>query len=173
MLSSLLALLGLVALREEPDGPKTLWASFASAAFLSIGVFGFAQLDLRSLKVSPRLAEVARNVPCANPQVATLGYREPSLVFLTGTDLDMLETGAEAAGLPAARAAAGSFSSKSASRASSGRRTSAWSSSPCSRPAFRDSISTAGGGSISAAYADGLLRPGLPCEEVAAMALDG
>ena len=70
---------------------------FASAAFLSIGVFGFAQLDLRSLKLSPRLAEVARNVPCENPQVATLGYREPSLVFLTGTNLDMLETGAEAA----------------------------------------------------------------------------
>ena len=75
----------------------TLWASFVSAAFLAIGVFGFAQLDLRSLKLSDRLAEVARNVPCENPQVATLGYREPSLVFLTGTNLDMLETGAEAA----------------------------------------------------------------------------
>jgi len=75
----------------------TLWVSFASAAFLSIGVFGFAQLDLRSLKVSDRLAEVARNVPCESPQVATLGYREPSLVFLTGTNLDMVETGAEAA----------------------------------------------------------------------------
>src|SRR6185436_9845968 len=75
----------------------TLWVSFAWAAFLSIGVFGFAQLDLRSLKVSDRLAEVARNVPCESPQVATLGYREPSLVFLTGTNLDMVETGPEAA----------------------------------------------------------------------------
>ncbi len=74
----------------------TLWASFVSSAFLAIGVFGFAQLDLRSLKISDRLAEVARNVPCENPQVATLGYREPSLVFLTGTNLDMLDTGAEA-----------------------------------------------------------------------------
>ncbi len=74
----------------------TLWASFASSAFLAVGVFGFAQLDLRSLKISDRLAEVARNLPCENPQVATLGYREPSLVFLTGTNLDMLDTGAEA-----------------------------------------------------------------------------
>jgi len=74
----------------------TLWASFVSAAFLSFGVFGFAQLDLRSLKLSDRLAEVARNVPCENPLVATLGYREPSLVFLTGTNLDMVETGAQA-----------------------------------------------------------------------------
>jgi hypothetical protein len=72
-----------------------LWVSLASAAFLSIGVFGFAQLDLRSLKVSPRLAEAARNVP-GKKSIATLGYREPSLVFLTGTGLEMLETGAEA-----------------------------------------------------------------------------
>ncbi len=74
----------------------TLWASFVSAVFLAIGVFGFAQLDLRSLKISDRLAEAARNVPCGNPQVATLGYREPSLVFLTGTDLDMVDSGAQA-----------------------------------------------------------------------------
>ena len=74
----------------------SLWASFAASAFLAIGVFGFAQLDLRSLKLSDRLAEVARNVPCENPMVATLGYREPSLVFLTGTSLDMVDSGAEA-----------------------------------------------------------------------------
>ncbi|MBB4041709.1 4-amino-4-deoxy-L-arabinose transferase-like glycosyltransferase [Microvirga flocculans] len=75
----------------------TLWASFVASAFLAIGVFGFAQLDLRSLKISDRLAEAARNVSCENPQVATLGYREPSLVFLVGTTLDMVDTGAEAA----------------------------------------------------------------------------
>jgi 4-amino-4-deoxy-L-arabinose transferase-like glycosyltransferase len=75
---------------------KSVWASFASAVCLAIGVFGLTQLDLRSLKLSPRLAEVAHNLPCGNPRVATLGYREPSLVFLTGTDLEMLQTGAEA-----------------------------------------------------------------------------
>ncbi|MBL0402530.1 glycosyltransferase family 39 protein [Microvirga aerilata] len=74
----------------------SLWASFISAACLSVGVFGFAQLDLRSLKLSDRLAEVARNVPCENPQVASLGYREPSLVFLTGTGLDMIDSGVQA-----------------------------------------------------------------------------
>jgi 4-amino-4-deoxy-L-arabinose transferase-like glycosyltransferase len=74
----------------------SLWAGFVSAVFLSVGVFGFTQLDLRSLKLSPRLAEVARNLSCEHPKVATLGYREPSLVFLTGTDLEMLETGEQA-----------------------------------------------------------------------------
>jgi 4-amino-4-deoxy-L-arabinose transferase-like glycosyltransferase len=75
---------------------QCLWAGFISAAFLAFGVFGFAQLDLRSLKLSDRLAEVARNAPCENPKVATLGYREPSLVFLTGTGLEMVETGVQA-----------------------------------------------------------------------------
>jgi 4-amino-4-deoxy-L-arabinose transferase-like glycosyltransferase len=75
---------------------KAVSVSFVSAACLAIGVFGFTQLDLRSLKLSPRLAEVARNHSCENPKVASLGYREPSLVFLTGTGLEMLETGEQA-----------------------------------------------------------------------------
>jgi 4-amino-4-deoxy-L-arabinose transferase-like glycosyltransferase len=73
-----------------------LWAGFVSAALLSLGVFGLAQLDLRSLKISPRLAEAASDLPRAGASVATLGYREPSLVFLVGTNLEMLETGPEA-----------------------------------------------------------------------------
>ncbi|WP_210483364.1 ArnT family glycosyltransferase [Microvirga antarctica] len=76
---------------------KCVWASFGAAMLLSVGVFGLGQLDLRSLKVSPRLAEVARNLGCTSPRIATLGYREPSLVFLTGTGLEMLESGPEAA----------------------------------------------------------------------------
>ena len=62
----------------------------------------------------------SRRWPATSPatirRVATLGYREPSLVFLTGTELEMLETGARGLGLPEGRAAAGWFSSKGASR---------------------------------------------------------
>lgn len=64
---------------------------------LAAGVFGFVQKDFVSLKLSPRLAEVARTLDCEQPRIASLGYREPSLVFLTRTDLDMLESGREAA----------------------------------------------------------------------------
>jgi hypothetical protein len=60
-------------------------------------VFGLTQPVLAALKVSPRLAALRAALPCAPAEVATLGYREPSLVFLTGTGLDMVETGAEAA----------------------------------------------------------------------------
>jgi 4-amino-4-deoxy-L-arabinose transferase-like glycosyltransferase len=69
----------------------------AAAVLLSLGVFGLAQPDWRGLQVSPRLAAIARDLPCDAPRVATLGYREPSLVFLLGTDLAMPEGGAETA----------------------------------------------------------------------------
>ena len=39
---------------------------------------------------------MAQNFPGVK-NVATLGYREPSLVFLVGTNLDMLDDGAQAA----------------------------------------------------------------------------
>ena len=68
----------------------------ASAAMLSAAVFGLAQPVLASLKLSPRLAEAARAVGCADPAVTTLGYREPSLVFLAGTGLAMVASPAEA-----------------------------------------------------------------------------
>jgi 4-amino-4-deoxy-L-arabinose transferase-like glycosyltransferase len=69
----------------------------AAAAVLAVGVFGLVQPVLQSLKVSPRLMQAAQGAGCAEPQVATLGYREPSLVFLAGTGLTMLDDGAGAA----------------------------------------------------------------------------
>jgi 4-amino-4-deoxy-L-arabinose transferase-like glycosyltransferase len=69
----------------------------AAAALLSLSVLGLAQPDLRALKMSPRLAEIARDLGCEEPRVAALGYREPSLVFLLGAGLRLLENGAEAA----------------------------------------------------------------------------
>jgi 4-amino-4-deoxy-L-arabinose transferase-like glycosyltransferase len=75
----------------------SLGGAVVAAMILALGVFGLTQPVLRSLKLSPRLAEVAQRLRCEGPQVATLGYREPSLVFLVGTDLRMLESGAEAA----------------------------------------------------------------------------
>lgn len=74
------------------------FASVISAALLSLAVFGLVQPSLQSLKLSPNLAAAgARALDCEAPRFATLGYREPSLVFLVGTDLLMVETGEQAA----------------------------------------------------------------------------
>jgi hypothetical protein len=88
-----------LAWRQFVGGKVVRATAFAvvASALLALGVFGLGQTALRSLKLSPRLAEAAERLACEDPQVATLGYREPSLVFLVGTDLRMLQTGEEAA----------------------------------------------------------------------------
>ena len=86
------------------------WAAFArgaiggalaigilASAVLSPTVFGLVQPALASLKVSPRLGAIRDGLACRSPQVASLGYREPSLIFVIGTDLAMMTDGAEAA----------------------------------------------------------------------------
>lgn len=72
------------------DPAKAIVVAVVSSIALSAGVFGLAQQQLRSLKLSPRLAEAAAKVACRDPKVATVSYREPSLVFLVGTDLALL-----------------------------------------------------------------------------------
>lgn len=79
------------------DFEGALWRCVVASLLLGIGVYGLAFESLRSLHLSPRLAGSVRAVGCADPAVMTVGYREPSLVFLTGTDLAMGATGAAAA----------------------------------------------------------------------------
>jgi 4-amino-4-deoxy-L-arabinose transferase-like glycosyltransferase len=76
---------------------RSLLTSILVAVVMSVGVFGLAQPVLQSLRLSGRAAALAQTAPCPNPAVATLGYREPSLVFLIGTSLDMVESAEEAA----------------------------------------------------------------------------
>lgn len=93
----LIAGISVVAAFRRVDLEGALWRCVIASLLLTFAVYPFAIESLRSLKISPRLAEAARSVGCADPAVMTLGYREPSLVFLTGTDLAMAPSGAEAA----------------------------------------------------------------------------
>jgi 4-amino-4-deoxy-L-arabinose transferase-like glycosyltransferase len=81
--------------RGEIEG--ALWRGVVASLLLSAGVLGLAAPSLRSLQMSPRLAEAVRAVGCPDPKVITVGYREPSLVFLVGTDLAMGYDGVAAA----------------------------------------------------------------------------
>lgn len=77
--------------RRAVEGALAL--GVAASVFLSSGVFGLVQPALASLKVSPRLGAIRDALACSDPKVASLGYREPSLVFTIGTDLAIIETG--------------------------------------------------------------------------------
>lgn len=95
-LALLVAFRGFLAFRDGAlEG--ALWRGVVASLLLGAGVYGLAAPSLRGLKLSPRLAEAVQAVACPSPQVITVGYREPSLVFLVGTDLRMGADGTAAA----------------------------------------------------------------------------
>jgi 4-amino-4-deoxy-L-arabinose transferase-like glycosyltransferase len=61
----------------------------ASSLVLTLAAYNVGLPMLKAFSLSPRLAEAARATGCATPSYATVGYREPSLVFLTDTELLM------------------------------------------------------------------------------------
>jgi len=82
-------------LRDEPAAAALL--AIAAAPMLAFGAFTFTLPVLQSLQLSPRLAAVARSLDCPDRSIGTYGYREPSLVFLAGTELAMPASSSEAA----------------------------------------------------------------------------
>jgi len=73
---------------------SALLAICASVVFVAT-VLGVTQPHLAGLRTSPRLADAMRaaaaSAGCPQVKALTAGYREPSLVFLTGTDLVMAD----------------------------------------------------------------------------------
>jgi 4-amino-4-deoxy-L-arabinose transferase-like glycosyltransferase len=79
----------------------------AASFLLFIGAYGFAIPGLKVLSLSPRLVASLAKSPCVPESLATAGFNEPSLVFLTRSDLRLTD-GADAArflALPGCRAA--------------------------------------------------------------------
>jgi hypothetical protein len=66
---------------------SSISAVLVSSLALTFAAYPFGISQLRSINISKRLAESAQSVACASPKIATTTYREPSLVFLTQTDL--------------------------------------------------------------------------------------
>lgn len=100
LLPSVLAAILLIALAIRAWARGCYRRAFGLAVATSVvtmaGCLGVALPELRSLWISPRLAAAVSKVPCADPALASAGYEEPSLVFLTRTDVRL--TGGEQAG---------------------------------------------------------------------------
>ncbi len=95
---SLAVLFGVVAWRELSRNLLTggIVAMLASSLALTIAAYPFGMPQLRSINLSTRLAEAAKTVACVAPKMATTTYREPSLIFLTATDLVLTDAGGAA-----------------------------------------------------------------------------
>jgi 4-amino-4-deoxy-L-arabinose transferase-like glycosyltransferase len=80
------------------DGAElALLRAVTASILISWGLFGMTFASIPQLFPANDLSKYVRFAAgCDDPQVATAGYHEPSLVFLTGTDLRHLD-GAEAA----------------------------------------------------------------------------
>jgi len=82
----------------QVDGPESaLLRAVTASLLLWWGLFGATLPEIPRLFPAQDLSKYIRYAAgCDNPQVATAGYHEPSLVFLTGTGLRHM-TGPEAA----------------------------------------------------------------------------
>lgn len=69
---------------------QTGMLAFASMVLVSAAVYMAGSPVLQSIRISDRLAQAMARPDCADKHLAMLGYSEPSLVFLTRTDLQFL-----------------------------------------------------------------------------------
>ncbi len=96
----LAVVVGLLGAREIWRGQDAMRAALlggAAAFFLSLGAYGFGLSQLEALRLSPRLAAAARGLGCPAAQFASVGYREPSLVFLTNSGIALTDAAGAAA----------------------------------------------------------------------------
>jgi 4-amino-4-deoxy-L-arabinose transferase-like glycosyltransferase len=83
-----LALVAAIWLRRR-RGVEAVSATLFASLFLAFGAYELGALRLQGLMLSPRLVAALSKGPCAPSAFATVGFYEPSLVFLTGTGLRM------------------------------------------------------------------------------------
>lgn len=69
----------------EEGAERALMRASAAVILIAIGVYGFIVPALGPLFPSATLARMLREASCPNPVAASVGYEEPSLVFLAGT----------------------------------------------------------------------------------------
>ncbi|WP_108663272.1 ArnT family glycosyltransferase [Acuticoccus kandeliae] len=71
--------------------PSVIAPALAGAIIAQATVWGIALPGLSPIWVSPRLVAAAEaNAGCENPRLISIGFNEPSMIFLAGTDTGLL-----------------------------------------------------------------------------------
>jgi 4-amino-4-deoxy-L-arabinose transferase-like glycosyltransferase len=79
-------------MRYRSEGAeRALTCATAASVLLAIGLYGIVVPALKPLFPSVTLAETLRQSGCAHPVAASVGYEEPSLVFLLGTETHLTD----------------------------------------------------------------------------------
>jgi hypothetical protein len=72
-------------LYTDEGGERAFMRAAEAAVLMAIGIYAVVVPSLESAFPSVALADVLHEATCANPIAASVGYEEPSLVFLAGT----------------------------------------------------------------------------------------
>ncbi|MDX5592635.1 glycosyltransferase family 39 protein [Pseudovibrio sp. SPO723] len=86
------ALFGLIAAREMKRRHvfNAFWPAAASSIFMLFGFWAFVGPALEPIWLSPRLVtQIEAATSCEKPQVITVGFNEPSYVFLLNSDITL------------------------------------------------------------------------------------
>jgi 4-amino-4-deoxy-L-arabinose transferase-like glycosyltransferase len=70
---------------EDDGAERSFGRAGAATILMAIGLYGVIVPALDPAFPSVALAEILRDSPCQHPVAASVGYEEPSLVFLAGT----------------------------------------------------------------------------------------
>ena len=62
----------------------------SASVLIAISAYHFGSPVLQSIRISERMAHAFQSSPCPDGAWASTGYAEPSLVFLTRTDLHLV-----------------------------------------------------------------------------------
>jgi 4-amino-4-deoxy-L-arabinose transferase-like glycosyltransferase len=81
---------------DDEHAERSLLNGIAASWCLSVCIFGLILPSLTPLFPSAQIARALRNVECKGPLAAAVGYHEPSLVFMVGTQT-LLTNGSGAA----------------------------------------------------------------------------
>jgi 4-amino-4-deoxy-L-arabinose transferase-like glycosyltransferase len=72
-------------LYDDGHAERSLLNAVVASLFLAFATYGAVAPALTRLFPSPEVARALRNVQCVGPKIASAGFHEPSLVFMTDT----------------------------------------------------------------------------------------
>jgi 4-amino-4-deoxy-L-arabinose transferase-like glycosyltransferase len=78
-------------LYDDSHAERSLLNSMVASVFLAFAMYGAVAPALVRLFPSPEVARALRNVKCVGPKIASAGFHEPSLVFMTDTSTQLTD----------------------------------------------------------------------------------
>jgi hypothetical protein len=78
-------------LRQRGDIKSGLGLAVTTAVLVYLSVYGVLLPGTISYFPTPQLIAATRPLPCGEPQLAAIGFDEPSLVFLGGTQIRFVD----------------------------------------------------------------------------------